>query len=189
MRLNFLDDPGERASDPTRDAIKSMLEGDEDEPDDGPSSLLDDLEEDTSKYRERYRYAFEDVIEPLPVKKAPRNYAATLKDIFADDDETNPAAEQAFCGLMWSCAGGKCMTPIDRMKRNYRRNYALFYSPCNTQVCRPMEGFEERVRAMTPPPQPVPATIPQLSTPPQAIPVPQLPQSNGPIQPLPNASA
>lgn len=187
MRLNFLDDPDEKAGDPTRDAIKSLLKGDDDESGDD-SSLLDDLEDETSDYEERYRYAFEDVIEPLPIKKVPRNYAATLKDIFAEE-ESNPAIEQAFCGLMWSCAGGKCMTPADRMKRNFRRSYALFYSPCGTDVCRPMEGFEERARAMTPPPQTLPATTPQLSPAPTATPVPGLPQTEGPIQSLPNASA
>lgn len=136
LRLDFLDDPDETKSDPTQDAIRAILgEEDKDEAFGELRSILEDDEEsDLASHREKYAYAYEEIV-PKPIVKSPRNYAPTLKDVLADR-EVDPWVEQAYCAAVWQCAGGKCRTQLEQLNDKLERNKQVLWSDCNDDNAR-----------------------------------------------------
>ena len=121
-----------------QDELDRLLPGESDDGRGGLGSLADEDEEDAEE-------DFSNLVDPQPQpiyrRSNRRQVPYTMGDIF-DDDEVDPCCERMFCERMWACAGGKCMEPIDRIKRDMARNYALFYGDCNAPICRPMENFK-----------------------------------------------
>ncbi len=105
-------------------------------PEDDDSSPLDALERITredDKADDEYPYEEVPVV-ATPPKKRRMPYAYTLSDILEDEDDTEaPCIEQAYCRAMWECAGGKCLSPLDRWRRDLNRNRVLRNGSCNPE--------------------------------------------------------
>lgn len=99
-----------------------------------PDNAIDDDED--------FSYLVDPKPKPIYDRRPKRKIPYTMGDILQEEDESDPYCEEMFCERMWACAGGKCMSPMERMRRDMRRNYALFRSPCGTEICRPMEDFK-----------------------------------------------
>lgn len=56
----------------------------------------------------------------------------TLGDIFRNDAKIArlQACEEQFCQTMWSCAGGRCLSRSDRIKRDWRRSFEMRSGNC-----------------------------------------------------------
>ena len=56
----------------------------------------------------------------------------TMGNLFDSEEKTfqEQCREQEQCRQMWECAGGRCMSPCDRWKRNLRRTYELLNGDC-----------------------------------------------------------
>ena len=68
----------------------------------------------------------------------------TMGDMFDENEKTwdEQCREQQMCQQMWACAGGRCMSPCDRWKRNLRRTYELTYGECPNSMATPLlSGF------------------------------------------------
>jgi hypothetical protein len=113
---------------------------------DGEADSDNMFDEDSSDDEEEEEYP-----EPPPIRRpAPRraNYPATLDQVLSSNEETiDPMVEQQFCQDIWACAGGRCLSWCDRMKRDFCRDYALKSKGCASRrhwfgdmICSSMSG-------------------------------------------------
>ncbi len=86
----------------------------------------------------------DDLVDPVPQpiyrRTTPRpNQPYTLAGILADDDRVDPNREAEFCQRMWECAGGKCQRPINRWKRDWRRDRDVIWrGNCGPRLLNPL---------------------------------------------------
>lgn len=96
------------------------------------------VEENASTYRSDNR-----AVKPEPIYNQTSNYDEipwTITGLFDDpDDFDRQCQEQEFCQRIWQCAGGRCLSPCDRWKRDVRRNYDQVFGACPS--CNPMPLF------------------------------------------------
>jgi hypothetical protein len=114
-----------------KDALDDLRDSTDESDDLDLDSLTGDDEDDQETEDTSLDNRYQDVVRrPPPRRRSRANMPATLGAIL-DDDEIDPACEQEFCRIMWQCAGGRCLSWCDRMKRNHARDMLIKNSCAN----------------------------------------------------------
>lgn len=100
------------------------LDGDEDDEEEDTDDSADDPDSD---------FDYEPA-NPEPIYGEDSNYEEipwTISGLFEEPEDPNRAfLEQEFCRQMWACAGGRCLSPMERWQRDARRTYELRFGAC-----------------------------------------------------------
>ncbi len=111
----------------------SPLDTDSSRPSDNDEDAIDDEDFDASDFVDP---------KPDPIRRRNnyRNQPYTLGSVF-DDEVTDPRCEAEFCRRMWECAGGRCQSSWDRIRRTFRRDMMIRQSQCCGMPDSPTKGF------------------------------------------------